>query len=429
MDPTGNAVAVWDEGEALEFDAPEDIRSNGYAPGVGWGAADGPIDILTGPAVFARVAIDDDGNAVVVWQQEAANRLDIWANHYVPDTGWAALGERLGTEEGNARRPQVAMDADGNAVAVWYQSDGMRNDIWSNHYTPDEGWGMAERIERNDGEARWPQIAMDAGGDAVAVWQQCDVGDCDCFGEDCEYSRWNVWSNRYTSGRWGTHQPIASDEGDATRPDVAVDATGNAVAVWQQFDGTHDNIWSNRKAADRANWEEAEPIESLDEGDASRPQVAMDPEGNAVAVWSQFDGMNDDIWSNRYTPSGGWDLAERIEGNDPGEARRPKVAMDPGGTAVAVWTQPDGVHVSIWSNRYTPSFGWGTAEPIETWDGGRAREPEVAMDTNGEAVAVWSQRTGGADRIWSNRLRWRDADTGGPGGSDGEGSAAQAATE
>jgi hypothetical protein len=87
------------------------------------------------------------------------------------------------------------------------------------------------------------------------------------------------------------------------------------------------------------------------------------------------------------------------------------------------------LHVSIWSNRYTPSFGWGTAEPIETWDGGRAREPEVAMDTNGEAVAVWSQRTGGADRIWSNRLRWRDADTGGPGGSDGEGSAAQAATE
>jgi hypothetical protein len=188
-----------------------------------------------------------------------------------------------------------------------------------------------------------------------------------------------------------------------------VDGAGNAVAVWQHSDGTHVNVWSARYVATSAHWDAAEPIETLNKGDASRPQVAMDLDGNAVAVWSQFDGTNDDIWSNRYTPSGGWGVeAERIERNDPGEARRPKIAMDPdGGSAVVVWSQPDDVHISVWSNRYTPSLGWGTAELIEFNNVSRARELEVAMGPNGEAVAVWSQRVGGRDDIWSNRLLWR----------------------
>ena len=31
-------------------------------------------------------------------------------------------------------------------------------------------------------------------------------------------------------------------------PQIAGDAYGNAVAVWEQFDGTHDSIWGNDRA-------------------------------------------------------------------------------------------------------------------------------------------------------------------------------------
>jgi len=46
---------------------------------------------------------------------------------------------------------------------------------------------------------------------------------------------------------WGTAQLIETDDaGEALRPQIAVDGSGNAIAVWQQFDGTRNNIWANR---------------------------------------------------------------------------------------------------------------------------------------------------------------------------------------
>ena len=59
----------------------------------------------------------------------------------------------------------------------------------------------------------------------------------------------------------------------------------------------------------------------------------MDGSGNAVAVWQQSDGTRDNIWANRYTPSGGWGTATLIESNNAGDARYPQVAMDVSGNA------------------------------------------------------------------------------------------------
>jgi len=405
VDPEGNAAAVWTVEETA---GQEDVASNRYSPGVGWGAPE-PIEINSGAALFPRVAMDGEGNAVVVWHQSNGTRLDIWSNRYTPTDGWGPA-ERIDRGDTDARRPEVAMDLNGNTIAVWYQSDGERENIWSNRYTAIDGWGTAGLIESNEaGDARWPQIAMDPNGTGLTVWQQC-YAECDF--DDPHEIRWNIWSNRYTPAEgWGTHRPLTPDNaGDAIRPRVAMDASGNAVAVWQQSDAATDrfSIWSNRYDV-TSGWGTAELIEFNDAGDASRPEVAMDPAGTAVAVWSQFDGTSDDVWSNRYTADGGWDEPERIEANDTGQATRPRVAMDPSGSAVVVWTQSHGMQPSVWSNRYTPSSGWGAAEPVEDYDGSRVFEPHVAMDANGNAVAIWTQGVGAHDQVWSNRLTWRDS--------------------
>ena len=68
--------------------------------------------------------------------------------------------------------------------------------------------------------------------------------------------------------------------------------------MWYQYDGGGSNIWANR--FDGSSWGTAELIETDNAGDAFDPQVAFDNSGNAIAVWQQFDGTLDNIWANRF---------------------------------------------------------------------------------------------------------------------------------
>src|SRR6266516_3263366 len=80
-----------------------------------------------------------------------------------PGWGTAALIE---TNPGIAFIPEVGMDDNGNAIAVWLQYDGTIIRIWSNRYVAGQGWGTPERIETNPGDADFPRVAVNRAGNA-----------------------------------------------------------------------------------------------------------------------------------------------------------------------------------------------------------------------------------------------------------------------
>jgi hypothetical protein len=379
-----------------------DLSGNPLAANVSWSftTADGAWGSAAlietnnaGGAFFPEIAVDASGNALAVWKQSDGVRANIWANRYVAGTGW---GDAVLIENStdSTTGPQVAVDANGNALAVWQQFDGTRNNIWANRYAAGTGWGSAELIETdNAGDAYDPQVAFDASGNAIAVWNQSDG------------ARSNIWANRYAGG-WGSAEVIETDNaGDASHPQVAFDARGNAIAVWDQSDGTHTNIWANRYAAGTG-WGSAELIETDNAGDAYDPQVAVDDSGNAIAVWQQSDGTRNNIRANRYVAGAGWGSAALIETSNAGDASYPQIAVDASGNAIAVWDQSDGTRTNIWTNRYAAGSGWGSAALIETDNAGDAGyRPEVAVDTSGSALAVWGQSDGIRVNIWANRFQ------------------------
>ena len=213
----------------------------------------------------------------------------------------------------------------------------------------------------------------------------------------------DVWANRYTAGSWGTREQISTTDANSasvTGPaGVAIDASGNAVVVWAQ----DADIWSNRYTAGSAAWGTAEVIRT-DLGVARNPQVASDPSGNALAVWVQnnADGKSL-IWSNRYTTGSGWGEAVRVETDETHSADDPQIAIDANGNAVAVWDQQDGMRFDIWANRYTAN-GWGTAALLENDDRTSASNPSLAICPNGEAMAVWQQSDSQEQSIFSARF-------------------------
>jgi len=345
----------------------------------------------------AQVAIDVHGNALAVWVQSDGTRNNIWANRYTAATGAWGVAALIETNDvSSAYRPQVALDANGNGLAAWDQGDGIRQNIWANRYTAATGaWGTAVLIETdNVGGATAPQLGFAANGNAVAVWT----------------GNLSIWSNRYTAATnsWGTAAVIESGAGGAGSPQVAVAANGNAVAVWQQSDGTRDSIWANRLTAATGAWGVAALIETNDLGGAHGAQLAIDATGNATAAWVQSDGVRDNAWASRFTAgtTNAWGTAVLIETDDVGSADLPQVAVDAGGNALVVWQQ-DGdasavVTNDIWSNRYTAGSGWGAAAPMET-SAYRGAGPQVALNASGNGMAVWYQLDGTRQNVYARR--------------------------
>ena len=390
--PDGIAFAVWDQWDGTR----PNIWSNRYVPGQGWGT---PTTIESDPgwAEGEHIAVDPSGTAIAVWHQWDGVRYNIWGSRYVAGIGWPVPTLLETDNAGGGTFPRVAVDPSGNAIAIWSQSDGTRTNIWANRYIPGSGWLMPTLLETdNAGGAAFPWVATDPAGNAVAVWQQSDG------------TRENIWANRFVAGSgWGMASLIETDNaGLAAQPRVALDASGNAIAVWSQVSGVA-SIWSNRFVLGTG-WAGPVLLETDNAGNAFFPRVAVGPAGDAVAVWHQSDGIRVNVWANRYGVGTGWGTAELLE-SDTTVALLADVAMDPAGNAMAVWQQFGVGRMNIWGNRLSTTRGWEGPHLLETDNAGDAQAPTVRMDGDGNAFAVWYQGGYQGDlarnRIWSNRYQ------------------------
>lgn len=390
----GDALAVWAQSDG----ARTNIWANRYSSANGqWGTA---VLIETnnlGSALDPAITIDVAGNGYAVWRQFDGSRVSIWSNRYhAADNAWGTAILIETDNAGAAHSPQVTADAIGNALAIWPQSDGLRTNIWSNRYSGTSNeWGTATLIESLDtGDAESPQIGADAAGNAIALWHQYDGG------------LPSIWINRYTvtDQAWGNASTLEYDSfNSAVNPKLAMNAFGNAVALWTQADGVGGSIRFRRYFSSIDSWSAIGPVQDNAEI-GSNPQVAMDADGNTIVVWQQSAGFN--LWSRRFSvTSNSWSLPVRIEMNSAVMAGNARLATNSSGDAHVVWPQYDSGRVSIWSNSYTSSGDvWGTATLVEMNNIHDADSPDIVVAENGDALAVWCQTDGVRTNIWSSRF-------------------------
>jgi hypothetical protein len=251
------------------------------------------------------------------------------------------------------------------------------------------GWEAPILLEADDIEdAYYPKITADASGNAIAVWSQ----------------NHSIWANRYLSGMgWVGPQPIStSDPGiGAANHEIAMESSGMAVVVWEQFDGFYFNI-SSARFSPSSGWETPEEIEILALS-AVNPKVAIDSSGAAMVIWTKYSGMGFHVfssWHDSATP--GWQAPELVE-DIATWSHVPDLAMAPDGRAIAAWLVDDTTSQSIWANLYSPLSGWGAEQKISS-DFTISNAPMVSINAEGNAIVAWSEFTYPDQRLWSNRF-------------------------
>lgn len=293
VDAAGDAVAAWEDGSRF-YVSTRAAGSDHWSPSVA----------ITTPgeqALDTRVAIGPDGSAAAIWTRHEPVTAPCSPPNPVPcqvivAPGTSSVKAALRAPGGAWQTPVTlartaawvseprVVSARGDVTVLWLQNDGTTVSIQSARDLGVSGWEAPVRVTLAPnsapapGEAAGftsPQLAVDGADDATAAW---------LLGGRVEIA------TRGAGGDWSSPAAIAVDEPYAGDLSLAGNASGAAVALWvcgAVYPGHRRQLPSELRGAVRpaaaASWLAARNV--APEGYA--PQVAVGPEGRALAAWEQ----------------------------------------------------------------------------------------------------------------------------------------------
>jgi hypothetical protein len=382
MDKDGDAVAVWNRVDGSGFNR---IQARPRTAAGTWGAVAGALSNGGQHAVDPRVALDEDGDALIVWMRSDGTN-DRIQSRTRSKTGALGPIETLSDAGGDAQGPRVAVDDNGDAIVSWIREDGANTRAQARTRTAAGIWSAVTNLSDAGVDAFSPRVAIDDTGDAIGVWYRND-GSLDRV----------QFRAHPVAGPWGALTNVSPATLDAEKPDVDMDQDGDALIAWEGKDASAIQRIETRH---RSRTGTLGPVTRVSSPTASAVSVAMSPAGQATLAWRRTTGMNGQIESRTRSTSGSWSALKALS-NVPGDANEPRVAAG-GVAAVAVWRRADAdANQRVETRHWLPS-AWRpfTTLSDDNRDGVLA---QVAIEEVGlEAIAVWRTSDGSDFRIESS---------------------------
>jgi hypothetical protein len=331
VDPHGDAVAVWAayDGTTAMRDV---VRVATRPAGGGWSDAvtisDGSP--FPGAAAYA-VAIDAQGTATVIWSEFTGTAYTLRSTSCLSGGACDAPVEVTDTAGGTVTEPQLAIDGQGDATAVWLAADVLRSKSRSAGGTWD---AEAADLSTNDHTANSPQVVVDPQGDATAVWESSSSS-----------SPLTVRAaRRAAGGDWVAD----GDLSPGFSPQVAVDAHGNATAVWTSPGLPSGTLVRSSSRTATGPWSAPLDLASSSTADDSvgYPGVAVDQQGNVTAIWARQSSSDVIAEAKHRVVGGAWST--------------PSVNLSVGRTINAIpaaGVDPQGDVTMVWSSSGSPWSG------------------------------------------------------------------------
>jgi hypothetical protein len=232
-------------------------------------------------------------------------------------------------------------------------------------------WSGPEAVSALDADASPSEVGVDADGDATAVWTD-GVG----VGSVVQTAY------RPAGGGWEAPVDLSGAGGEVEGADLAVNPAGDAVAVWRVTTGGNFLVQAAFKPAG-GSWQPSETVPSSGAA-GETPQVSIDEAGDAVLVYK--DGAAG-IFASYRPANGSWQGGVHISG---GGAADPDVVMNSAGEAVAVWKISLGPLSFVEANTMAPGGSWGGGVGPLSLAASITEPPQVEVDAAGDFFALWS---------------------------------------
>ena len=359
------------------------------------------------------VTTDADGDLVVAWAGNGpGDGSGVFGQRFAADGAPVGPEFRASTYTTNSQyAPAVALDADGDLVVVWQSvgQDGSGYGLYGQRYTPNgsrQGGEFRVHVETGGNQTR-PAVAVDADGDVVAAWSSLDG------------SGYGVYARRFE----GPNRPVASGgplgpevrvntttTGNQNAASVATDAAGSiGIATWQS--APVGRVVVTGQLMDGAlrptGPEFLVHTDTESDGDRVDDRVAMDADGDFVVTWTQRlpGSLSSDVYARRFAASGAPAGPEfRVNAGTSHDCDDADVAMDADGDFVVAWTRTpaDGSRATVRARRYSASGSPGEEFLVGTATDSDDDGAAVALDADGDLVVTWT-RTGPGGRDVTGR--------------------------
>ena len=271
----------------------------------------------------------------------------------------------------------------------------------------DQGVSAMAWTSQQGSIARDPDVRVDALGNGLAVWWQ--------YNSDHSAST--------VQGMWldGSSAPtqISTSTGFAGSARLAFDAGGNAIVVWAQSDNNLNNVWVNRYVVG-AGWGtpyQITNVSSTASAVTGSPSVGVDGTGNAVIAWFQINtAINNnhfDVYTSRYSVATGAWSAPAMLTNGSNSAYNCKVVVNAAGVAAIIWVQAqdDGASgnsgaADVWVSTGATTGVWGTQTKMNSQPYTMYGQADIAIDSAGNILTAWVQNnSNGQFDIWAARFQ------------------------
>ncbi len=291
--------------------------------------------------------------------------------------------------------PSIAIAPNGNIIVAWVNRAGSYDQI---HYAVLDSSGAVIKAATaltstiyHNGD---PCVAVTPDGKVFIAWESSPEGGDDPVAYAILDSMGNVI----------TPQTIISRDNDINDPTVATstkDATNNNVVIaWAEHTGSADNeVWFTVLSSTGGTVVVSTRVTNTDVY-SDDVNVAVLPGGNFAIVWEEYDGSAEQIWFTIRGADGGIIKGNMKITTSSEDSDQPSVAATPGGNIVIVWSEPvegedDNIFYTILngSGNVVKAITEVTTSPLDDDDG------DVAIDQNGNIVISWEDGTGIVDRV------------------------------